>query len=48
MGMIKVSVSAIQGTATDQWKATFIAGEMSGDELPVRAKQIAESELEIP
>lgn len=41
MGIIKATVTAIRGTAADQWKEMFCAGEMGSDLLMIRAKKLA-------
>jgi len=40
MGIIKAGSSAIRGSLADQWKESFIAGEMGSDLLMVRAKRM--------
>lgn len=41
MGIIKASVSALRGAASDQWKEAFRSGEMGHDVLMMRAIKIA-------
>jgi len=40
MGIIKASVTAVRGAASDQWKEAFCAGEMGGDMLITRAQRM--------
>jgi len=40
MGIIKAGMSAIRGSAADQWKEAFIAGEMGSDLLIIRAQRM--------
>ena len=43
MGIIKATVMALRGTAADQWKEVFCAGEMGGDLLMMRARKMTGS-----
>ena len=40
MGIIKATVTAVRGAASDQWKEAFCAGEMGNDLLMARAKKL--------